>query len=479
MNDDELKDLFNSLDDAPKKKDSSKGDVKAPSKSSSESEKNDKSVDSKSSSKKTKDEMPSLKELESDSKNSSKTTDDKKKTEPKTLSESKNDKVKTESLKKQVSEEKTKAKETKPQVKEIKSQPKDTKSNVKEVKPLPKQKLVKSNEVKKQEKKASQQKVTSNNEEKKEPLFDFDKAVRKVTDWSTDVAIKYREKKASQENIPWREREYFKNFPLSFKSVLLILLVATLVVAFMCFLFFPQFRVLNYAIEGNITISKQELIEQSGIEPNSHLFSNVSGDLIDIVKCDYGKIEDKMKENNPYIKDIQISASFPSTIKMVVTERNKIAYVKMPDGYAAIDEDGIVIELTTFVNEKESHAVICGLDVSGAVVKEKINIVNDSDYQKAIIVLGAILTADINGANSDEYMMFENTKEIRIIPGGNIFLTITLPSGSELQVKLKDVVNINDDMAILRRAIIMDTFEGLPNGSFDMTGDEYIYRKYD
>ena len=112
-------------------------------------------------------------------------------------------------------------------------------------------------------------------------------------------------------------------------------------------------------------------------------------------------------------------------------------------------------------------------------IKEKINIVNDSDYQKAIIVLGAILTADINGANSDEYMMFENTKEIRIIPGGNIFLTIALPSGSELQVKLKDVVNINDDMAILRRAIIMDTFEGLPNGSFDMTGEEYIYRKYD
>lgn len=285
-----------------------------------------------------------------------------------------------------------------------------------------------------------------------------------------------REKK--QTDVPFKDREFLPNFPLSFKQTIGLLLSVMVVALVVCFLIMPQFRVLNVNVSGNITLSKEELIEEAGIEMNSHMFSNVSGNLIDIIKLDYGKIEDRMKKENPYIKDIQITTSFPSTVNIVVTERNKIAYVKMPDGYAAIDDEGLVIELTTIVPDEGAHAVICGLEVSGAVLLEPININDESDYQKAIIVLGAILTADINGSNIDEYAMFSNVKEIRCIPGGNIFLSIILPSGSQLQVKLKDISNVTEDMSILRNAIIMNTFDGLPDGSFDMTGDEYIYRKY-
>lgn len=302
----------------------------------------------------------------------------------------------------------------------------------------------------------------------------LDKIKRRIKAWYIKIRSEKKvEKKTSS------GKSFFEEFPLSFGAVMAILITLIVIVFFMCFLFLPQFRVLNFEINGNITISNEELISQSGIELNSHLFSNVSGDIIDFLKLDYGKIEDKMKANNPYIKDIQINVDFPSTIRMDVVERNKIAYIEMPDGYAAIDDEGTVIELVTIVPDQESHAVICGLDVSGAVLLEKIDIKNDSDFQKAIIVLGAIITADVNGSTIDDYALFSNTKEIRIIPGGNIYLTIILPSGSQLQVKLNDIANINDDMAILRRAIIMDTFEGLPNGSFDMTGEEYIYRKYD
>lgn len=300
---------------------------------------------------------------------------------------------------------------------------------------------------------------------------------RKIKAWLIRITSDNSKSDAKSE-VPLKDRKYLERFPLSFKSTLLILFVMTLLVLLMAFLFMPQFRVLKFEINGNITLSDEELINESGIEMNSHLFSNISGDPLDIIKQDYGKIEDQMMANNPYIKDIQITVSFPSTIKMNVVERNKVAYVKMPDGYAAIDDEGIVIELVTIVPDESSHAVICGLDVSGATILKKIDIKNETDYQKALIVLGAILTADINGSGSDDYAMFSNIKEIRIIPGGNIFLTVVLPSGSLLQVKLNNVTNINEDMSILRRAIVMDTFEGLPDGSFDMTGDEYIYRKY-
>lgn len=320
---------------------------------------------------------------------------------------------------------------------------------------------------------------TPANKQEKKPSLNLNSIKRKIKGWYISITADTKKKREAQADIPLKDRKFLENFPFSFKTTLLILFSITLLVLLLCFLFMPQFRVLKFEIEGNITISNEELILESGIEPNSHLYSSVSGDLLDIIKLDYGKVEDQMKANNPYIKDIQITASFPSTIKMTVVERNKISYIKMPDGYAVIDDEGVVIELVTILPDNEPHAVICGLDVSGAAKLEKIDIKNYSDYQKSLLVLGAIITADdANGSSYDDYSMFENTKEIRIIPGGNIFLTIVLPTGSELHVKLNSVVDVNEDMALLRRAIVMNTFDGLPDGSFDMTGDEYIYRKY-
>lgn len=316
-------------------------------------------------------------------------------------------------------------------------------------------------------------------EPEKEPSEPFGEKVQKLALKMRDKLAELKEKRdQNKSDIPLKEREYLPNFPLSFKGTLWILLGVSVILLIWSFFFQPFFRVKNIEIEGNIVLPDEQLISDSGIKYDSHLFSHISGDPLDIVKLDYGKIEDRMKERDPYIKDIQITVKFPSTIRMKVTERNKVAYIKMPDGYAAIDDEGTVIELETLDQDNLSHAVICGLEVSGAVKGKKIDIKNTEEYDKALVVLGAIITADLNGGK-DEYQMFKNVDEIRIIPGGNIFLTIDLPSGTELQVKLKDISNINEDMSWLRYAVIKDSFKDLEDGAFDMTGDTYIYRKYE
>ena len=124
---------------------------------------------------------------------------------------------------------------------------------------------------------------------------------------------------------------------------------------------------------------------------------------------------------------------------------------------------------------KEQGTLVLNLNASAEF--DQTRALNENDYKKAIIVLGAILTSDINGEKS-EYDMFSNVRELRMIPGGDIFLTIILPTGNEFQVKLKNIENINEKMLWLRYAISKGTFDDLPNGTFDMTGDEYIYREY-
>ncbi len=286
-----------------------------------------------------------------------------------------------------------------------------------------------------------------------------------------------REKELRGPSIPLSKREYLPNFPMSFKGVLTVFLCISVLFLILSVIFMPMFRVKKVVVTGNIVLSKDLLMEEANIKYDSHLWSGISGNIIDIIKMDYGKVEKRMLEQDPHIKNIRITSSIPSTIKIEVEERNKIAYIKMPDGYAAIDDEGTVIELEVMQDDGLSHAVISGLEVSGAVLSEKIEIKNENDYKKAIIVLGAILTSDINGEKS-EYDMFSNVRELRMIPGGDIFLTIILPTGNEFQVKLKNIENINEKMLWLRYAISKGTFDDLPNGTFDMTGDEYIYREY-
>lgn len=286
-----------------------------------------------------------------------------------------------------------------------------------------------------------------------------------------------REKELRGPSIPLSKREYLPDFPMSFKGVLTVFLCISVLFLILSVIFMPMFRVKKVVVTGNIVLSKDLLMEEANIKYDSHLWSGISGNIIDIIKMDYGKVEKRMLEQDPHIKNIRITSSIPSTIKIEVEERNKIAYIKMPDGYAAIDDEGTVIELEVMQDDGLSHAVISGLEVSGAVLSEKIEIKNENDYKKAIIVLGAILTSDINGEKS-EYDMFSNVRELRMIPGGDIFLTIILPTGNEFQVKLKNIENINEKMLWLRYAISKGTFDDLPNGTFDMTGDEYIYREY-
>ena len=95
-----------------------------------------------------------------------------------------------------------------------------------------------------------------------------------------------------------------------------------------------------------------------------------------------------------------------------------------------------------------------------------------------ILVLGAVLDADRSSIRNDGYSFYDSVQEIRVVSSGLIFLTVELPDGTVLQVKLAGVENIDENMQWLLYAIRADAFEGLPAGSLDMTEDETIYRAY-
>ncbi len=265
---------------------------------------------------------------------------------------------------------------------------------------------------------------------------------------------------------------------LSRTAILAIALGSLVILVIGLIAFHPAFRVRNVTIDGNIVLSDEEILEMTGLEYDRHLMSGVSGNLWDIICLNYGNTEKKIKESNPYVEDITISIRIPSTVYIKVKERSKIAYIKTPDGYAALDRNGLVLELESGRDTKDVRPLICGMQLDSINLGKTVEIKNKNDYNKAIIVLGAILAAD-NASVRGDYSMFENTKEVRILPSGYIFLSIYSPSGNLIQIKLSDTEDINEDMAWLLYAINANAFDQVAgDGALDMTGDEYIYDEF-
>ncbi len=307
-------------------------------------------------------------------------------------------------------------------------------------------------------------------EEDKEDEEESSEEESKKPEDKPSAPAKARRQRVRREPEPEPAKSQGEMIPLSGKSIFAIVLALAVVVMVILVMFLPAFRVRNATVEGNVALSDQEILAAAGLEYNAHLMSGISGNIFDVLRLNYGKTEERIMKENPYIEDIRITIKLPSTVEIKVKERSKICYIRTPDGYAALDKDGIVLELSSFDSGKDVRPVICGLDVKYCELGKPVRIDNMNDYKKAIIVLGAILAAD-NASIGDEYQMFENTAEVRILPSGYIFLTIYSPSGHLIQIKLNGTESIGDKMAWLLYVFNGDGFDKITvDGALDMTG---------
>ncbi len=350
-------------------------------------------------------------------------------------------------------------------------------------------------------KEESEDKESEEKDEEPEDMEDSEKSDEEVSDEDESDSEEESEEKASEEKkarprekaaAPAKERRQAAPkktaaeqtdlrdvIPLSGKSIFAIFLAIVVVAMVALVIFHPAFRVRNATVDGNVALTDQEILAAAGLEYDAHLMSGISGNIFDILRLDYGKTEERIMKENPYIEDIRITIKLPSTVEIKVKERSKICYIRTPDGYAALDKDGIVLELSSFDSGKDVRPVICGLEVKYCELGKPVVITNMNDYKKAIIVLGAILAAD-NASVGGDYQMFENTSEVRILPSGYIFLTIYSPSGHLIQIKLNGTESIGDKTAWLLYVFNGDGFDKITvDGALDMTGDEYIFDEYD
>ncbi len=253
--------------------------------------------------------------------------------------------------------------------------------------------------------------------------------------------------------------------------VLLVVLLLTLLVIVL-----PQFYIEKIDIVGCSEISGEALLASSGIVSGEHLLRNLGGGFIQLFTLRYGNIEKELSQNYPYISDIKIQIIFPSRVLITVDERQKIGYVEIPDGYAVIDTDGYVVELSGD-DIPDGVPLMQGLPVRTAVLGEKMNMTEGKGLNTCISVLNAVLTADENKSSESDLSLMKYVKSVRSVQSGTTFLTILLPDTQrELLIRIGSIKNITDDMNWLRYAASQNKFESVGEGVLDMSGEEYTFR---
>jgi cell division septal protein FtsQ len=164
-------------------------------------------------------------------------------------------------------------------------------------------------------------------------------------------------------------------------SIAAVLLLGILLIAVL-----PPFRVKEITITGCNMISPDELLVKSGIQKGNHLVSNINGGIVQRISLRYGKIEQDLQSEFPYIDSITIQVAFPSKVVITVKERQKIGYIQIPDGYAVIDMDGYVVELSG--SEIPAQVpVMVGIPVRSAVLGHQLEMSDVTNLNTCITIL--------------------------------------------------------------------------------------------
>ncbi len=127
------------------------------------------------------------------------------------------------------------------------------------------------------------------------------------------------------------------------------------------------FNICNIEITGNGQISKEMLLELSGINLNANIF------LTNTNKAE------KQISQNTYIKEVKIKRILPDKIKIEITEKEKTYMVQIDENVAYLDKTGYILEISP--NKLDNLIMLYGYSTAKAEISEG-NTLNEEDLKR-------------------------------------------------------------------------------------------------
>jgi hypothetical protein len=267
---------------------------------------------------------------------------------------------------------------------------------------------------------------------------------------------RFRYQRQGRRNHRWRNR----------LSSLLVLLGLVAAIAFL-----PSFHLAKYEISPTRAMTTAEIEAAIPIKPGQHLFVGLGPDLRRLFSLRYDSVEKALKTQFPYIRSIQASLSFPSTMVIEIEERVEVAYVAIPDGCVMLDKEGYALRILD--QSPADIPVIEGVTVTSLTLGQILTVNAPEAMNSAVSLLGAIIDADKDTRTSQK--LLSQVRKIRPLSDGRLFMTLALPAtGEELTVAAQNSTDQLDDMLWLRFAMDQGALDR-GKGVLDLTGSRKVF----
>ena len=166
---------------------------------------------------------------------------------------------------------------------------------------------------------------------------------------------------------------------IKWTSIILLLIVAVLILLFSDLFNTKEIKVIN-----NQKISSQEILHLSTLQTEVNMFKMNKGKIINNIKT------------NPYIANVKVSRKLNGTVIIDVTERVATYMIELDNGYAYMNNQGYILEISAI---KLEIPIIKGIstEVENIIPGNRLNV---DDLKNLDIVIQIMKTAgDRNIAN--------------------------------------------------------------------------------
>ena len=204
--------------------------------------------------------------------------------------------------------------------------------------------------------------------------------------------------------------------------VLLVTVIGTVLIS----LFTPIFNISAISVTGNSKLKTEDIITASGLRYGTNIFrTKMSGAA-------------KVLKSIPYVEEISVSRSLPGTVKINITERKPVGYVRFMGSYICLDGNGYVLEVLPNIGEQKLP-VITGITFNQFNLGEKLTVDSEQKLELIVSCVKEIIQQD----------MLEVVSEINVEDIDNVHLKIN----GQMQVVVGDGLRLSYKMNFLKQVV--------------------------
>lgn len=212
------------------------------------------------------------------------------------------------------------------------------------------------------------------------------------------------------------------------------------------------FNICNIEVTGNAQITKETILQLSGININNNIF------LVSTRRA-----ENKISET-PYVKEVNIKRELPDKIKIEVVEKQKAYMLQIDAGYAYVDKYGDILE--TSENKLENIIILQGYTTPDNEIKSG-NKLKQTDLEKLEDVQKILKSGEKNEINDKITSININDKNNYILNMSTYKKIVYIGDTSNLSTKMLRTKDIIEKTMEIEGKIFV-------NGEFSQGFDPYF-----